>query len=80
MAEAKQCDFCKSLYTVNSSTNQDAFDLLDTNGYFWVSGKPKLPLVRIILQSSGTVEGKKDVCDNCGKKLIDFIKKELIKE
>ena len=80
MAEAKQCDFCKSFYTMNNSTNQDAFDLLDTENLLWISEKPKLPLVRIILQSSGTVKGEKDVCDSCGKKLIDFIKKELIKE
>ena len=78
MAKAKQCDFCKSLYVENSSKNQDAFDLFDTANFVWVSGKPKLPLARIILQSYNTLEEKKDVCDNCGKKFIDFIKKELI--
>ena len=80
MAKAKQCDLCKSFYVENSSKNQDAFDLFDTANLLWISEKPKLPLVKIILQSSGTVEGKKDVCDKCGKKLIDFKKKELIKE
>lgn len=74
MAEAKQCDICKKLYIKNIDTEEtDAYELLDTKSYVFLTGKPKLPLTKIILMCND-VKGTYDVCDNCGIKIKNFIK------
>ena len=74
MAEAKQCDICKNLYIENKATEEtDAYDLLNTKSYIFMTGKPKLPLTKIILMCND-VKGAYDVCDKCGIKIKNFIK------
>lgn len=73
MAKAKECDFCKKLYKENIGDKQDAFDLLDTEHFVFLTGKPKLPLTKITFYSD-TYSKDYDICDECGKKIIEFIK------
>ena len=73
MAKAKECDLCKNFYKVNIENKQDAFDLLDTDHLVFLAGKPKLPLTKITLYSDA-VSKDYDVCDECGEKIIKFIK------